>query len=517
MKDIYKINKTNFKLQCIGIALVVGSLFSSCTDDFEEINTNPNLPAVASSETLLAGVEYNTFAEPRYVSWRGNLLFSSQFANQFTTNVTGSWWAGADFYGYNVGWTDAVFDQSYKKSGLNLRNLLINYEEIGDQNGQAMVKIMMSLFHQKMTDVFGDIPYSDVIVSSLEVEPPLYDTQSDIYRGILGDLKTQMNAIGSSTAVIDGAGGDFIYGGDPQKWKALANTLRLRMALRSRDAFIADGDQAFVDDVINDCLANTLIDITNEATLIRSRSSLINSNLDGGFEDVYWGFGESGSGSGSTWVLTDRYINLLQDNNDPRLTEIATTNSTGGYSGGFVNARSAVVWDDSSKPSEKIVGTGVDQIENQVPIMVLSAAESNFLQAEAALLGFGGTANDLYQRGILASMAFWGANPGSFLADEAIATLSGSNAEQLTQVYNQRWLASLTNGYESWALVRRTDLIPQQTDDTNFWTSEPNNGNVPKRLQYSSTELISNKSNVEEAISKQGADIMSTAVWWDVN
>lgn len=517
MRTIFKTNKHNLKLRSIGFVLTIGILFSSCTDNFEEINTNPNLPAVASSETLLAGVEYNTFAEPRYVSWRGNLLFSSQFSNQFTTNVTNSWWAGADFFGYNVGWTDAVFDQSFKKSGLNLRNLLINYENLNDTNGQAMAKIMMSLFHQKMTDIFGNIPYSDVIVSSLEVDPPVYDEQSEIYRAILTSLKAQMVAIGSSTTTIEGAEGDFIYGGDPQKWKVLANTVRLRMALRSRDAFIADGDQAFIDGVINDCLANDLIDDTNEATLYRSKSSLINANLDGGFEDVFWGFGESGSGSGSTWVLTDRIISLLQDNNDPRLSEMATQNNSGNYAGGFINARTAVVWDESSKPSEKIVGTAVDQIENQVPIMILTAAESYFLQAEAALIGFSGNANDLYQNGISASMTFWGASPGTFFDDEAIATLTGSNTEQLIQVYNQRWLASLTNGYESWALVRRTDLIPQQTDDTNYWTSEPNNGNVPKRLQYSSTELISNKSNVEAAIAAQGTDIMSTSVWWDIN
>ncbi|WP_081748323.1 SusD/RagB family nutrient-binding outer membrane lipoprotein [Aquimarina megaterium] len=521
MKNISHKNYSNIKRQFFAIVLMFGFLTSSCTKDFEEINTNPNLPEESGADNIMGGVQYFTFAEPRFVAWRGNLLYSSQFSHQFSTSVAGSWWAGGDIYDNDQGWTNAVFDKSFTKSSLNLRNLLIKFGELEDTNGQAATKIMMSLFYQKMTDIFGDVPYTEVILPEFEVNPPKYDTQKVIYRSILEDLKAQMDVIGNSTTTISGDNGDFIYEGDPQKWKTLANTLRLRMALRSRDAFTADGDGAFIDGVIADCLLNPLIDETNEATLIRSRDPLVNGNLDGGFEDVYWGFGTGAGGNGVTgskWILTDRLVNLMQDNNDPRLPEIAIEAENGGYVGGMPNVRVSPAWDDMSKPGPKIVGTSFSDIKDQVPVMVLTAAESYFLQAEAALLGYGGDANSLYQSGILASINFWGGqDAGDFITNEAIATLSGATQDQLNQVYNQRWLASLTNGYESWALVRRVDMIPQITDNVNFWVSQPNNGNVPKRLQYSSTELISNSVNVQEAINAQGPDIMSTALWWDVN
>ncbi|WP_206604240.1 SusD/RagB family nutrient-binding outer membrane lipoprotein [Aquimarina sediminis] len=509
----------NIKIQLLSILLMFGCLLSSCTDDFEEINKNPNLPEVSGADNLLGGVQYFTFAEPRFVTWRGNLLYASQFSNQFSTSVVGSWWAGSDIYDNDQGWTDAVFDKSYTKSSLNLRNLLITYQELDDTNGQAMTKIMMSLFYQKMTDVFGNVPYSEIILPQIEVAPPKYDSQKEIYRSILEDLKDQIAIIGNSTTTISGNAGDFIYDGDPQKWKVLANTLRLRMALRSRDAFNADGENSFIDGVIEECLSNPLIDDTNSAGLLRSRTSLLNANLDGGFEDVYWGFGTGDGGNGATgskWILTDRLVNLMKDNNDPRLSEIATEAENGGYTGGAPNVRVSPDWDDMSKPSEKIVGTATDEIANQIPVMILTAAESYFLQAEAALLGYGGDANGLYQNGILSSINYWGADSGTFITDEPIATLSGTINDQLNQIWNQRWLASLTNGYESWALVRRTDLIPPITDNVNYWVSQPNNGNVPKRLQYSSTELTSNKVNVDNAINEQGPDVMSTALWWDI-
>lgn len=506
-------------LKFIAISFVASTLFLGCTDDFEEINKNPYSPTTAPVAGVMAGVQYYEFAEPRFLTWRGNLIYSSQFANQFSYNYSGAWF-GADAYQNNQGWTNAVFDNSYKKVTLNSRNLLKSYTDAKDANGVAVTKIMMSWFFQKMTDIFGNVPYSEVIGAELILEnpKPVYDSQATIYKDIMDDLKTQINAIGASTTVINGAEGDYVYQGDPQKWKAFANTLRLRMALRGRDAFIADGDQTYIDQVINECLSNPLIGESNQALLKRSTSSLILSFLDGGFEDVYHGFG----GVGSKFTFAKRYIDLLNNNNDPRLQTIAVPSINGSdYVGSAIGSRSQLSRDDLSSPSSLIIGNSTTDVEEMVPIKVLSASESYFLQAEATLLGYGGgNANDLYQMGIKASMNFWQvatSDASDFITNEPIATLSGTNSDKLKMIWNQRWLNSLMNGYESWALVRRTNLIPSLTDNTNFWVTQPNNGETPKRLPYSSTEAVSNAKNLEAAIIAQGADEMSTSVWWDRN
>ncbi|MCM5661373.1 SusD/RagB family nutrient-binding outer membrane lipoprotein [Galbibacter mesophilus] len=498
-----------------GLALA-GSLFA-CTEDFEEINTDPYNATTAPIEGIMAGVQYFEFAEPRFLTWRGNLIYSSQFANQFSYNYQGSWF-GADAYQNNQGWTNGMFDNSYKKVTLNARNLLKSYTEIGDENGIAVTRIMMSWFYQKMTDIFGDVPYSELTGENLILEnpKPVYDSQKSIYMGIMEDLKAQMDAIGNSTTPINGAEGDYVYGGDPQKWKALANTLRLRMAIRSRDAFIADGEQAFIDGVINDCLSSTLINESNSGLLKRSETPLLLSFLDGGFEDVYWGF----AGVGSKFTFTDRYINLLADNNDPRLSQISTPSVTNGeFKGSPIGSRTQLPREDFADPSEMVVGLSTTEIEDLAPIKILSAAESYFLQAEAALLGYGGDANTLYRQGIEASMSFWkvpATDIQTFLSNENIANLSGSVQDQLEMVWNQRWIAALMNGYESWSLVRRTDLIPALTDNNSFFVTQPNNGIVPRRLPYSATEIVSNEENVQKAVQQQGPDEMTTNIWWDI-
>ncbi|TRX60755.1 SusD/RagB family nutrient-binding outer membrane lipoprotein [Fulvivirga sp. M361] len=489
---------------------------TACTDNFEEININPVDPENASIEGIMAGVQYFEFAEPRFLTWRGNLIYSSRFAHQFSYNGDGTWFGG-DVYQNNQGWTNAMFDASYQKVSLNIRNLLNTYIQEEDPEGAAVTRIMMSWFYQKMTDIFGDIPYSDVIGEALILEnpQPRYDAQKDIYESIMLDLKAQMEAIGSASAQISGAEGDFIYNGDPQKWKAFANTLRLRMALRSRDAFNNAGESTFIDGIINDCLNNPLIDESNQALISKSPTPLVLSFLDGGLEDVYWGFG----GLGSKWVFADRYIDMLKDNNDPRLTEMADSSANGTYNGSSVLGRSFADRDDLAIPSAKIIGTSTTDVANVLPTQVLTAAESYFLQSEAALLGYAGNAQDAYVRGIEASMRFWGVSDediNTFKTDEAIATLSGDNTDQLNMVWNQRWLALLTNGYEGWALVRRTELIPDVTDNTQFFVTAPNNGVVPKRLPYSATEAVANEVNLKAAVARQGEDKMITNIWWDL-
>jgi len=499
------------------VLLLLALVTAACTDDFEEINTDPVNPQVGTIDGFMGGVQYFEFSEPRFVAWRGNLIYASHFANQFSYGGAGDFFGEINGYSNNQAWTDGIFDASYQRVSGNLRNLLGAYQEQGDAVGEAVTRIMMAWFYQKMTDMYGDIPYSDVVGADLRLENPLttYDPQQEIYRGIMTSLTDQMGVLSGASATFAGANGDYIYGGNPQSWRVFANTLRLRMAIRARDAFIAAGDQTFVDGIINDCLSNPLIDETNEALIQRSRTALDLSFLDGGFEDVWHSFG-----AGGQWTLADRLADRLQQTNDPRLFEVANPGPAGGYQGASVVSRAPVPTDNLATPSVKIVAESGTDLTSQLSLHVLTAAESYFLQAEAALLGFAGSASTLYQSGIVASMNYWGvpqADIDNYLANEAEATLAGTTAEQLRQVWEQRWVASLTNGYEAWALVRRTDLIDPVTDDTQFYVTPPTNGRVPNRLPYSTSEQTSNATNVEAAIARQGGvNDMTNPVWWDV-
>ncbi len=61
-----------------------------------------------------------------------------------------------------------------------------------------------------------------------------------IYKGIIAELDQAITIIGSNTTTGEGVDqlgeNDVIFGGNMQNWKKLANSLKLRIALRASGA-----------------------------------------------------------------------------------------------------------------------------------------------------------------------------------------------------------------------------------------------------------------------------------------
>ena len=492
-------------------------LITSCDKNFEEINSNPNGidPNTASPRSVMATIQIYGFGEPRFVTWRGNVIYSSQFAHHYVYNFADMAWFPGAAYRNNQGWTDNVWESSNIKVAGHLNALRSILDPQEDVEELAVVNIISGWFYQKMTDMYGDIPFSDVTKPRTEVAyRPEYDAQRNVYRTIIEDLKTQMNILEDASS-LSFATGDFLYQSNPDNWIAFANTLRLRMALRSRDAFMAAGEGSFINGVITDALANPLIDAGNEAIFLRAQSGLFLSDpneLMGGHEDVWHSFAYNQA----QWVLSDKVVDLLQGNNDPRLQTLATETDSvpGTYAGLEPNLVAPVKWGYVSKPSGLLRG---EEKNDPVPVYVISAAESYFLQAEAALLGFGGDAEALFQAGIRAHMDAAEVDAGdadNFISSEPEASLTGTLEENLAKVWRQRWLALLNNGYEAWALVRRTNMIADQAGAQ--YLPNDTGGEVPSRLVYPTSELTLNAENVAEANGGK-PDLMTTKVWWDID
>lgn len=513
MKKIFKIS-----ILIATVALILGS----CTKDFEDINTNPNGadPSTATPDLVMSTVQIYAFGEPRFISWRGNLIYSSRFAHHYIYNFADMAWFPGPAYNNSPGWTDNVWSSSYIKVQGHINALRTIVE--GNEADEAVLNIIAGWFYQKMSDMYGDVPYSEVAVPQSEVAlKPAYDAQSSIYRSILEDLGTQITVLENASSTSYGDG-DFLYGGDPASWATFGNTLRLRLALRSRDAFIADGQQSFIDGVINSALSKPLLDESNQAVFNRAQEGLFLSDpneLMGGLEDVWWSF----TYNQSQWTMNSKVVDLMQDNSDPRLTLLCTPADsalpdTVIYAGTEPNLVNPPQWGDLSKPSGLLRGF---EKNDPVPYNVILAAESYFLLAEAELLGYDapGTAEELYQNGILAHMNLYGVDPAAaqdFLDTVAVASLDGTVSENLVKVWDQRWLSLLNNGYEAWALVRRVDMIPDQTGSD--YLSNSTSGVVPKRLPYPTSEQTLNAENYEAAVAAQGNnDAMTNPVWWDVD
>ncbi|CAL2088118.1 SusD/RagB family nutrient-binding outer membrane lipoprotein [Tenacibaculum sp. 190524A02b] len=508
----------------VGITALCFCVYS-CTTDFEQINTDTNN---VSSETLdnisplLTQVQRHAFVEARYNTWRGNLIFGTRFAEQFSFSFSGTWFGnGAGFRYDNTAWNDAAWDTPFSEVSAPLAELLKLTSAGGrleDTCGNAVVKVIKGFFYQRMTDVFGAVPYTEGGLGGI----PKFESQQEVYKMIMQDLSSAINTLKSCNGVIDGiADGDMVYAGDSQKWLAAANTLLLRMALRSKDA--NGGNQA----IITEALQNPFIASSADNFQIAQDPS----NADPVFNGYYdiWHTFQGCCGNAASWVVSETLVESFKSNNDPRLFGFATPvdGGTAGvwndYSGAKVAAKASYAasrtFESFSKPNERIWN------DENFPFITMTYAEAELLQAEAKYATNLGGAQAHFENAIRANGQDWNADVAlvdSYITNETSAQLSATPATAMQQIGLNRWYAAYTNGYEAWSVMRRFDLnvFPDKTfTSTNDWadTTGGVNNKMGKRLNYSQATKSQNPNAVQYAVSVQGPDAYSTSLWWDVN
>ena len=553
--------------------------FNSCSD-FDEINENPNAftSDEVSAKFFMTELQIQLYAPNRYPYWRAQLIHADRYAGHFTFGFNGSWWTDALGYDYNSGYTDAAYD--WMSGYLGKLSGFINFvKEGGDlQNDKfyAIGLIMKGLYYQMYVDTFGMAPYTEAF--DPDNITPKYDELSTIYQGTIADLDEAMAIIGDAEVSGEGVelltNNDLFFGGDMQKWKKLANTLKLRMALRAQGA----NGATFAEGAIAEALAAPLLTASDENALMEKDPD-ISQWANAAYGDVWWNFG-----TGSNWNVGKTLIDYLRNNNDPRLTyyakpidggDVVLTQDAEGDSRNLFSKHSAFILqqlDDagvtysSTSGTKTVDGVTIDtvgisiaagdyyvgqptrlngfiysQVKEQLfsrpadivinpknqgkeifPEVVMTAAEGNFLQAEAIVKGLAsGDAQPLYQEGIRQAMAMWDVPEGdisTFLGTEDMAQLNGSVDENLEKIAIQRWIVSYTDGFEAWAVVRDTgyptELSEGVSDFDIYAAGTTLNGAYPQRMRYGNGAYNTNGDNTNAALQVQGPDVQGTKLWW---
>lgn len=553
--------------------------FNSCSD-FDEINENPNAftSDEVSAKFFMTELQIQLYAPNRYPYWRAQLIHADRYAGHFTFGFNGSWWTDALGYDYSSGYTDAAYD--WMSGYLGKLSGFINFvKEGGDLQNEkfyAIGLIMKGLYYQMYVDTFGMAPYTEAF--DPDNITPKYDELSTIYQGTIADLDEAMAIIGDAEVSGEGVelltNNDLFFGGDMQKWKKLANTLKLRMALRAQGA----NGATFAEGAISEALAAPLLTASDENALMEKDPD-ISQWANAAYGDVWWNFG-----TGSNWNVGKTLIDYLRNNNDPRLTyyakpidggDVVLTQDAEGDSRNLFSKHSAFILqqlDDagvtysSTSGTKTVDGVTIDtvgisiaagdyyvgqptrlngfiysQVKEQLfsrpadivinpknqgkeifPEVVMTAAEGNFLQAEAIIKGLAsGDAQSLYQEGIRQAMAMWDVPEGdisTFLGTEDMAQLNGSVDENLEKIAIQRWIVSYTDGFEAWAIVRDTgyptELYEGVSDFDIYAAGTTLNGAYPQRMRYGNGAYNTNGDNTNAALQVQGPDVQGTKLWW---
>lgn len=453
--------------------LLICFLCFSCSEFEDDININPNLPSEASGTQLIAHAQLSLpgLASSPKGEFMAQYLAETQYVGQSLYPEEST-----SFYGYYQG-------------PLQDLQTVLNSDDLSSTGGPvanqvAVAKILKAYFFWNLTDRWGDLPYSEALQGS-DNFTPAYDTQEFIYNDLFSELKEA-----NSMMVSGDIQNDIVYGGDMEKWRKFANTVRLLMALRLSEVDETTAQQEFVDAL-------------NDGVFESNDDNLVFQHLAEENNQSYW-YDQVVDRNREWWALTEDLVEEMKPVGDPRLE----------------------VYGDPARDSDEYVGLkfgeednigtdpfsllGSDIIAQDAPVYLVTYAQVLFAKAEAAARGWiSEDAETNYNEAIRQSFLQWtGSDQGidEFLAQDAIAFSSDMAIEKIS---NQRWVHLFMFGYEAWAEMRRTGF-PNDLE-------MPNGRAIPNRLAYPENEAFNNTENYQEAIQRQfgGEDSIYGTVWWD--
>lgn len=514
--------KIKYSIVC-GLILI---LLQACTNNFEEINTNPN-------KTLVGMVQASNMFEPILYNSANQWLDRTWYYNnemiQFTAH-TGGVTRREHLYFFEDARDWYGFWNHYASYGNNTQHMYELAEAQDNQSLKAVALTFKVLFFVNMTDMFGDVPYEDAFKGRETggTIRPRFNSQKEVYQFLFADLEAA-NDIYATNPVFGKPATDGMYGGNMTAWRKFNNSLYLRLLCR-----VSGRPEMNVGTKMTEILSDP------------DKYPIFTSNADNatvkfsGVDPYISNFGiqtESGFTS-SGRKLTRQLIGMTVQTDingnqvyiDPRLPIIGKKNTVlaSNPTNIWIGTKSGCTEDE-----RPIVDRGASWLNYKVfcrrdaPATYMDYAEVQLILAEAALKGFisGGetAAKNYYEAGLTASMQKW-SEQGAF--SETPTSISQADIDTYLDsplgswdlatdkeefLGNQKFLALFWIGMEAYHEYRRTGYPVLTIGDGTIF----NDHVLPTRFGFPSTTMSTNAANANAALSNMGgANDMKTPVWW---
>jgi hypothetical protein len=508
----------------------------------DEVNTDP---------TKLTGDQY----DPNALLATAQLNYANIGYYQLVYQSTMMQVLASPFYYYNNGdkyvnaanFTDyqgRIFSIGYTESSTikQMQQLARQKDSTAYNNLIAIGDIMYILILQRVTDMYGDIPYSEANLGQQGIKYPVYDKQQDVYHTMLLSLE---KAIGKLDANKPKPTADLFYNGDIAKWKKFGYSLMLRLAMRLTkvEPLTAKiwAEKAAAGGTFADVNDNAIVQTDSTDYTSQNGTSVALRTLSD-YREVRW---------------SKAFVDYLRNNKDPRLGVIAEVPLDGlaknsdatlpgntnpavqlglpngydllggatdisnapGYPGGTGSGADFAPLGRYSRPRTSVY------LKLGGPIFIMTYAESELLLAEAQVRGWNipGGAIQHYTnatRGAMQQMSQLNSRATiSPLVIEAYTNahpLDVSSTENALKMINtQYWTVTGTtfNFLENWFNWRRSGYPALQPVN---YPGNVTGGTIPRRMIYLSTEVLNNPQNYSDAVARlSGGDLLTSRVWWD--
>jgi len=479
----------------INILVVLIAVMASCTDDFEDYNTDIKRPQEVPGSALFTSGQ-KALAD-QISSPDVNLNIWRLWA-QYWTETTYTDEANYDIVTRTI--PDNTFQEYYRdilKDFDEAYRLFIT-EEITDLNTAAdvcnkrqMCELMIVYAYLDLVNIFGDIPYGETM--NIEDLHPVYDDAFTIYQDLITRVDAALDSLEVTGNAVMGSA-DIIYESDIASWIKFGNSLKIKIGINLAD-FDADLAQATIESAADGAMTSNA-----DNALFGFQGASPNAN------EIYEELVLTGR---HDFVAANTIVDIMNALNDPRRPEYFTQADTStdpsvvklAYVGGDYGYSSP--FSQYSHVSDRI----------QEPLFdgfFITFDEVSFYLAEAAARGYdvGATAGDLYNQAITASFDYWGVDSiDTYLANPDVAY---NDATWRESIGTQSWLALYTRGLEGYTQWRRLDYPVFNIAEAILEYSE-----IPLRFTYPVIEQTINADNYYAASDAIGEDLLSTPIFWD--
>lgn len=521
---------------------------AGCTKNFDKINTDPTKASPGNFDpNYFLSTSQWTYVDG-IMGYNGAILFQSGWVQIISSTSSGAanYYSNADKYAPSSNTNDYLgraWERGYRAAGMANEILKVTAGNANLVNVNSAAAIMKVLELQHVTDIYGDIPYSQAFQAGSGNSLPVYDKQQDVYNAMLQELDAAITKMDAAKAKP--SADIFNYKGDVAQWKKFGYSLMLRIAMRLTKADAAKAktyaEKAAAGGTFAGIADNAYVLPNNANGYTNQNARALRTVED--FYSVRW---------------SKKLIDYLKAANDPRLSVIAEVPQAGlannnaiGLAGDNTAANQLGQpngWDlnggatDISKSPGYPGGTGTGAnvtpigrysrpryavyLDFNTPVFVLTYAETELLLAEAAARGWSaaGTAAQHYKNAVSAALqslaTFSAANATiSAATADAYATANPLNVSSLDaslkMINEQYWATNgaFMNFVEAWNNWKRSgypDLTPVN------YTGNFSGGVIPRRQPYPSTESTTNGANYKAAVSSlTGGDTWTSKVWWD--
>lgn len=520
------INISKYKLAVVASVVAL----ASCTKDFEYFNTNPDAVQTVDVKSYITTMEMDAV-----------IPCSDEGANEFqrACNLMGDAFSGylSPIQAFNGGSYTCTYDlngtdynnvpfsvtfTNVMPAWLNLKYAYLNGNL--DEGSWAIAEVIKVMAIQRVTDIYGPVPVSHF---GEDVNP--YESQETVYQGLFDDLDKAVAILESYAAAAAGSSAtpplgtaDIIYAGSYISWLKLANSEKLRMAMRVRFA-----NPSLAQKAAEEAVASGVMTTASDGARLASTQTIQVFNP---LEEVWNAYTDTRMGA-----TIDAYMNGYED---PRLGAYFKESTVDGA--GYHGVRSGI----RSMQKLNYLSLSVPNVAKNTPVVWMLASEVAFLQAEGALLGWnmGGTAEEFYNSGIALSFqenvvsgaeayATSEKTPISF-EDKNTGTVKNnygqpstvtpkweedaSDEVKLEKIITQKWIAMFPNGQEAWSEFRRTGY-PKVIPVVNNLSNGAIDTEVQvRRMTFPRSEYANNAAAVAAAASLLGgSDNGGTKLWWD--